>query len=84
MIGTLVGIRYEVLSEQEPSPLFVSYRALDRQTGKDVRLRLLEPNYTKEPKFVAAIKDHVGRLMSIVHPALEKFTNIVATDVSPL
>jgi len=80
MIGALVGIRYEVLSEQEPSPLFVSYRALDRQSGKDVRLRLLEPNYAKEPKFVAAIKDHVGRLMSIVHPALEKFTNIVDED----
>ena len=77
MIGMVIGGRYEVLSELEQSPLFASYRAMDRQTGKDVRVKVLEPTYAKEQAFVAALKEHVNRLRSIAHPSLERYLDAV-------
>lgn len=77
MIGSLIGNRYEPLSELEPTPLFATYRAMDRQTGKDAFLRLLEPSYATESKFVTAIQEHVERLRAVNHPNLEKFVDTV-------
>lgn len=80
MIGTVFGVRYEVLSELEQGPLFASFRAMDRQTGRDVRLRVLEPGYLDETSFVSALKAHTDSVQSIVHPGLERIYEGVRQD----
>lgn len=72
MIGAVFGVRYEVLSELDQNPLFASFRAMDRQNGRDVRLRVLEPGFVDEPRFVTALQEHTEHLRSIVHPGLER------------
>lgn len=82
MIGNVYGARYEVLQELEGSPLFSSGKAMDRQTGRDVRLRILEPSYAHEHKFIESMKEHVMRLQSLVHPSLEKINDFIEEEDS--
>src|SRR5262249_38698709 len=80
VIGQLFGARYEILQDLEPSPLFQSYRAIDRQSGREVRLRILDDTYMSERKFVESIKTHVEQLSQISHPAIEKFLDSFEED----
>ncbi|MBS1723514.1 MAG: PASTA domain-containing protein [Armatimonadetes bacterium] len=80
MIGELVGVRYEILGDIEDSPLFASYRAMDRQSGKEVRVRLLDPAFVSEPAFVRALREHTEKVQQVQHPGLEKITDFVEDE----
>ncbi|MBS1712849.1 MAG: PASTA domain-containing protein [Armatimonadetes bacterium] len=80
MIGDLIAVRYEIQQELETSPLFASYRALDRQSGKEVRLRILEEPFNAERKFSMALKDHAEQLQPLVHPSLERVLDVVEDE----
>ncbi len=77
MIGGVLGGRYEPEQELDSSPIFASYRALDRQTGREARLRVLEPAFAQDPAFVRALRAHVERLHEIDHPTLERVQETV-------
>ncbi|MBL8065365.1 MAG: protein kinase, partial [Chthonomonadaceae bacterium] len=77
MIGSLVGIKYEILSELDSTPLFSSFRAVDRSNGRDVRIRILESTLSGERRFVDSLNEHVDSLRAINHPALEKIYDVV-------
>ena len=80
MIGGVYGARYEVLQELESSPLFTSAKAMDRQTGREVRLRVLDPVYAHEYKFIESLKEHVQHLQAVVHPTLEKLYDFLEDE----
>lgn len=77
MIGDLVGMRYEIVQELESNPLFASFKAMDRQTGRDVRLRVLDEAYQSERKFVDALKQHAEAAKQLTHPGVERIMDVV-------
>ncbi|MCW5937822.1 MAG: protein kinase [Fimbriimonadaceae bacterium] len=72
MIGSLLAVRYELQQELEGSPLFSVYRALDRTTGKDVKVRLLKSEFASERSYLAAVKTHVNHVRLIEGDGVEK------------
>lgn len=80
MIGEVVGLRYEVQQELETNALFGSFKAMDRQSGKEVRLRVLDSGFADEPDFVSALAEHAGRLKPLTHPAVERIIDTTLVD----
>ncbi|MCW5939750.1 MAG: PASTA domain-containing protein [Fimbriimonadaceae bacterium] len=72
MIGTVLALRYELRQELDSTPLYKSYSALDRQSGKEVRLRVVDPSFTVEPAFVRALRAHVEKIQSVSSPGIER------------
>lgn len=72
MIGQLIAQRYELLQEAEAGPVFAAFRARDRVTQREIKLRLLVDRLDEEMEFVADLRGVVDRLASVPHPNLEK------------
>jgi len=72
MIGTILGYKYELVQDVASSDVFVTYRAKDRTNGRDVTVRVLQPEVSQETEFIDAIRSVVGQDSSSVHPGVER------------
>ncbi len=72
MNQSVFAARYEILQNLEGGPLFQSSKAMDLQSGREVRLRILDESYVHETSFVQALLSHIQDIQSLNHPGLEK------------
>lgn len=72
MIGSLLHIRYEVVQDLDETPVFATYRAKDRMTGRDVRIRVVQGAFNEELAFINKLREIAERMKTIGHPGVEK------------
>lgn len=72
LIGTLVGYRYEVISELTSDGLFDVYRGLDRQRNRHVKLRAVKPALAADHGFISELQDLCRLHETFQHPGLER------------
>ena len=74
MIGLVLNGRYELAGLLNESPIFACYSARDRQTGRDVAIRLLQTNF-RNPQLHLALAKAVAHQRSIQSTAVETITH---------
>jgi len=83
LIGTILRIRYELLEELEPSPLFTSFKAKDRVHVRDVRIRIFKQPYSQETAFVESVQTAIHAESGLGSSALEQFVGIEDHEGNP-
>ena len=71
-IGSTLGGRYRLLELLGQGGMATIYRARDAQLERDVAVKLLRPEFGKDPDFLARFRDEARSAASLNHP------NIVA------
>ncbi len=71
-IGTTLGGRYRLVELLGQGGMATIYRARDAQLDRDVAVKLLRPEFGKDPDFLARFRDEAKAAASLSHP------NIVA------
>lgn len=71
MIGRVLIGRYELTGLLSEGPLFAAYSARDRQTGRDVGIRLLQEPYRGQSLLPTALATAVERQRRIQSPTVE-------------
>ncbi len=71
-IGSTLGGRYRLLELLGQGGMATIYRARDAQLERDVAVKLLRPEFGKDPDFLARFRDEARAAASLNHP------NIVA------
>jgi len=72
MIGSIFGLKYELVQEIATNEVFSVYRAKDRTSGRDATIRVMNPAVASDPDFVAALKSVVSQDTASVHPGVER------------
>lgn len=80
MIGTVLRVRYELTQPLDEGPVFATYVAHDRQTGRDVAVRVLAEPFASEREFHAALKEAIARTRVADHPAIERLHELDVHD----
>jgi serine/threonine-protein kinase len=83
MIGQVLAGRYEVTEVISASPIFENYVAKDRYKGGDVCLRVLNPPYSTETEFVAALGQVVAATSTLDHPNVAKVYGLESHEGRP-
>ncbi|MCY4146355.1 MAG: protein kinase [Chloroflexi bacterium] len=65
---TLLNQRYELVAQQGSGGMSVIYRALDRSLGRIVAIKILRPNLTKDPAFLAKFQQEARSIAKMAHP----------------
>lgn len=76
MIGTILRIRYELVTELGTTPIFAVYKARDRVQGRDVLIRVFQEPFSHEPSFIQAMGQVVAKTHSIQHPQVERLIEL--------
>ena len=76
MIGDVLSNRFELVQEIESGPVWTTYKARDKTTGKYMTLRLLSPEVAREPGVIDEIKSNVQRLSRVSEKSLERILGI--------
>src|SRR3954447_8798695 len=71
-IGTVLGGRYRLVELLGQGGMATIYRARDAQLERDVAVKLLRPEFGRDPDFLARFRDEARAVASLSHP------NIVA------
>lgn len=61
MIGSILRSRYELTGLVTEGPIFSTYSARDRQTGRDVAVRLVKTPFSRDNDFLERLKETVTR-----------------------
>ena len=67
-IGTLVGGRYRLVELIGQGGMATIYRATDTQLGRDVAVKLLRPEYLRDPDFSSRFRFEARSVASLSHP----------------
>ena len=67
-IGTILGGRYRVVAPLGQGGMATIYRALDTQLGREVALKLLRPEYLRDPDFSSRFRQEAQSAASLSHP----------------
>lgn len=67
-IGTILGGRYRVIAPLGQGGMATIYRALDTQLGREVALKLLRPEYLRDPDFSSRFRQEAQSAASLSHP----------------
>ena len=65
---TLLNQRYELVAQQGSGGMSVIYRALDRSLGRIVAIKILRPNLTNDPAFLAKFQQEARSIAKMAHP----------------
>ena len=65
---TLLNQRYELVAQQGSGGMSVIYRALDRSLGRIVAIKILRPNLTSDPAFLAKFQQEARSIAKMAHP----------------
>src|SRR4029453_9648017 len=67
-IGTILGGRYRLGELLGQGGMATVYRALDTQLGRDVTIKLLRPEYLRDPDFSSRFPQEAQNAPSLSHP----------------
>ncbi|MEO5884408.1 MAG: protein kinase, partial [Candidatus Limnocylindrales bacterium] len=67
-IGTILGGRYRVIASLGQGGMATIYRALDTQLGREVAVKLLRPEYLRDPDFSSRFRQEAQNAASLSHP----------------
>ncbi len=67
-IGTILGGRYRLVELLGQGGMATIFRALDTQLGRDVAVKLLRPEYLRDPDFSSRFRQEAQAAASLTHP----------------
>ena len=67
-IGSTLGGRYRLIELLGQGGMATIYRAHDAQLGRDVAVKLLRPQYGRDPDFLARFRDEARSVAALSHP----------------
>jgi serine/threonine-protein kinase len=67
-IGTILGGRYRLVEEIGQGGMATIFRAVDTQLGRDVAVKLLRPEYLRDPDFSSRFRQEAQNAASLNHP----------------
>jgi serine/threonine-protein kinase len=67
-IGQTLGGRYRLIELLGSGGMATIYRATDTQLGRDVALKLLRPEYLRDPDFASRFRQEAQAAASLSHP----------------
>lgn len=67
-IGSVLGGRYRLLELLGQGGMATIYRAKDSQLDRDVAVKLLRPEFGRDPDFLARFRDEARAAASLSHP----------------
>ena len=67
-IGSIFGGRYRLVELLGQGGMATVYRALDTQLGRDVTIKLLRPEYLRDPDFSSRFRQEAQNAASLSHP----------------
>ncbi len=67
-IGSILGGRYRVIELLGQGGMATIYRALDTQLGREVAVKLLRPEYLRDPDFGSRFRQEAQSAASLSHP----------------
>jgi serine/threonine-protein kinase len=67
-IGTILGGRYRVVAQLGQGGMATIYRAIDTQLGREVAVKLLRPEYLRDPDFSSRFRQEAQNAASLSHP----------------
>ncbi len=67
-IGTVLGGRYRLVELLGQGGMATIFRAVDTQLGRDVAVKLLRPEYLRDPDFSARFRQEAQAAASLTHP----------------
>lgn len=88
MIGTVFGTKFLIQEELDQNPVFKIFKAEDRTTGQEIRLRIIQSNLRQEKEFLAEVESVIENTRRVRHPGLATVVDVgydegifyVATD----
>ena len=69
-IGTTLGGRYRLVELLGQGGMATIYRAHDAQLGRDVAVKILRPEYGRDPDFLARFREEARNAASLSHPGI--------------
>ena len=67
-IGTILGGRYRLVELLGQGGMATIFRAVDTQLGRDVAVKLLRPEYLRDPDFSSRFRQEAQAAASLTHP----------------
>src|SRR5688572_9993946 len=67
-IGTILGGRYRLVELLGQGGMATIFRAVDTQLGRDVAIKLLRPEYLRDPDFSSRFRQEAQNAASLNHP----------------
>ncbi len=67
-IGTILGGRYRLVELLGQGGMATIFRALDTQLGREVAVKLLRPEYLRDPDFSSRFRQEAQNAASLSHP----------------
>ena len=80
-IGTILGGRYRLVEELGQGGMATIFRAVDTQLGRDVAVKLLRPEYLRDPDFSSRFRQEAQNAASLSHPNVVTVYDVVEEDV---
>ncbi len=69
-IGSVLGGRYRLVELLGQGGMATIYRARDAQLDRDVAVKLLRPEFGRDPDFLARFRDEARSAASLSHPSI--------------
>ena len=67
-VGTILGGRYRVLGTLGQGGMATIYHAMDTQLGREVAVKVLRPEYLRDPDFSSRFRQEAQNAASLSHP----------------
>ncbi len=80
MIGSILRSRYELSGLILDGPIFASYSARDRQTGRDVSIRVLKQPFSRDNGFIDRLREVVVKYRPIRSSNIEALIDVERDD----
>ncbi|MBS1708887.1 MAG: protein kinase [Armatimonadetes bacterium] len=78
MIGQVFSGRYELVEETDVGPVYETFKAKDKLSGKECTLRLLKSEIAREPGFLPEVRAIVEEVADVTHPNLEQLQGVLS------
>ena len=66
--ATLLNNRYELIAQLGSGGMSVIYKAIDRELGRNVAVKVLRPSLTKDPSFLEKFRQEARNIANLQHP----------------
>ena len=83
-IGTILGGRYRLVELLGQGGMATIFRAVDTQLGRDVAVKLLRPEYLRDPDFSARFRQEAQAAASLTHPNVVTVVRLRRGPVRPV